>query len=604
VPAELISRRDVNFLLHEWLDIESLSKRERFAGHDRSSIDAVLDLATDLATDLFAPHNKKADANEPQFVDGKVQLIPEVKVAVDAFSEAGLMAAVFDERYGGLQLPSAVMTACMAYFQAANVGTTGYPFLATANANLILHHGTEQQIDTYARPILEGRFLGTMCLSEPQAGSSLSDVMTRAEAQDDGTYRLFGNKMWISGGDHEISENIVHLVLARAAGSPAGVKGLSLFIVPRFLMNEDGSLGARNDVVLAGLNHKMGYRGTVNTLLNFGEGGYTPDGKPGAVGYLIGELNRGLGCMFFMMNEMRNAVGLAGSALGYTAYLKAVEYARTRPQGRIPGAKDPTRPQVPIIEHTDVRRMLLEQKCYVEGALALNLLVGRLLDEQATAADDEELKRSSYLLEVLTPISKSFPAQWCLQANNLAIQVHGGYGYTREYDVEQHYRDQRLNMIHEGTHGIQSIDLLGRKVVMDDGAALDALGTLMSETISAARSCGDAEFAAFGSQLERTFQSVRDTTTRLHEAPTAELTLANSATYLEVFGHMVIAWIWLSQGMATLGKSTEGKDGDFYAGKRQAMRYFFHVELPRTGPQLALLNTLDSSALDMVDAWF
>jgi butyryl-CoA dehydrogenase len=594
-----MSRRDLDFLLYEWLDCEALTARARFAHHDRSTFDAVLDLSEQLAHDVFAPHNKASDAHEPRFVDGHVDMIAEVGAAVRAFAESGLTAATADADLGGMQLPHTVMTACMAWFQAANAGTSGYPFLAMANANLIARHGTSEQIDTFARPLLEGRFLGTMCLSEPQAGSSLADVATRAVPCEDGTYRLFGNKMWISGGDHELSENIVHLVLARAVDSAPGVKGLSLFIVPRFLVAPDGSLGERNDVVLAGLNHKMGYRGTVNTLLNFGEGGFAPGGEPGAVGYLIGGVGNGLACMFTMMNEARNAVGLAGTALGYTAYLKALDYARSRPQGRTAGAKDPTQPQVPIIEHADVRRMLLQQKCYVEGALALNLFVGHLLDDQATATDEDERARVSLLLEILTPISKSFPAQWCLEANSLAIQVHGGYGYTREYDVEQHYRDQRLNMIHEGTHGIQAIDLLGRKAVMLHGAALTAFTAAVEQTLTAARSVGDPELLLLAGELSQSVQRLVTTTERVHSAPTAELRLANANVYLEAFGHVTIAWMWLAQAVACAGKL-----GDFYDGKRQAARYFFRAELPRTAAQFDFLDSHDATALDMADAWF
>ena len=461
----LLSRRDLEFLLYEWLDVELLTKRERFAEHSRETFDAVLDLSEQVATEQFAPHNKKSDACEPTFDGSTVTLIPEVKAALDVFARTGLVASSMDAEVGGMQLPAVVSGACFAYFQAANVGSSSYPFLTIANANLLLAHGTPEQVDTWVRPMLEGRFFGTMCLSEPQAGSSLADVTTRAEPQPDGTYRLFGNKMWISAGEHELSENIVHLVLAKIAGAPAGVKGISLFIVPKVLLEADGALGERNDVVLAGLNHKMGYRGTTNTLLNFGEGRHTPGGAPGAVGFLVGEPHRGLAYMFHMMNEARVGVGSGAMALGYTGYLKSLQYARERPQGRPVAAKDPTAPQVPILAHPDVRRMLLAQKCYVEGGLALVLYCGRLLDEETTADSAAERERAHLLLDTLTPIAKSWPSQWCLEANSLAIQVLGGYGYTREYDVEQHYRDNRLNPIHEGTHGIQGLDLLGRKVV-------------------------------------------------------------------------------------------------------------------------------------------
>src|SRR5688500_435279 len=351
----LLSRRDLDFLLYEWLEVEHLTKRARFADHSRETFDAVLDLAAKVAAEQFAPHNKTADANEPTFDGERVHLIPEVKRALDAFAQTGLLAAGFDAAIGGMQLPQVVAMATLAWFQAANVGTGAYPFLTIGNANLLLAHGSPEMAETFVRPMVEGRYFGTMCLSEPQAGSSLSDITTRAEQREDGTYRLFGNKMWISAGDHELSENIVHLVLARMPGSPPGVKGISLFVVPKFLVGPGGALGERNDVVLAGLNHKMGYRGTVNTLLNFGEGRFTPGGEPGAVGYLVGEANRGLAYMFHMMNEARVGVGGGATALGYTGYLKSVRYARERAQGRPVAGKDPGVPQVPIIEHADVR---------------------------------------------------------------------------------------------------------------------------------------------------------------------------------------------------------------------------------------------------------
>ena len=565
--SQLLSRRDLDFLLYDWLDAEALAKRERFAEHSRETFDAVLDLCAEIAEELFAPHNKLNDAHEPELVDGRVRMRPEVKVALDAVAEAGLLAGAMDERVGGSQLPQLVQTACFAWFQAANPGSWGYAFLTVANANLLLAHGTDEQVDTFVRPMLEGRFHGTMCLSEPQAGSSLADITTRAEPREDGSYRLFGNKMWISAGDHELGENIVHLVLAKIPGGPPGVKGISLFIVPKYLVNADGSIGERNDVALAGLNHKMGYRGTTNTLLNFGEGAYSPGGEPGAVGYLVGEPHRGLACMFHMMNEARVGVGAGATALGYTGYLKSLDYARARTQGRLPGAKDPSSPQVPLVAHADVRRMLLAQKSYVEGALGLILYCGRLLDEERTATSEEERARVQLLLEVLTPIAKSWPSQWCLHANDLAIQVHGGYGYTREYDVEQHYRDNRLNPIHEGTHGIQALDLLGRKVVMAGGAGLAALEAVIRSTIGEAVAAG-GEVAELGVELDAAVTRLGAVTRTIHGADTDAATrLANASIYLEAAGHIVLAWIWLEQFLAT-----GAGDDAFRRGKRQAAR--------------------------------
>ncbi|MDT3399712.1 acyl-CoA dehydrogenase [Streptomyces sp. B1866] len=596
--STLLSRRDIDFLLYEWLDAESLTARPRYADHARETFDGALDLSETIAARHFAPHNRKSDTEEPRFDGERVHVIPEVGKALAVFAESGLLGSGMDHAVGGMQLPAVLTSACFAWFQAANVATAGYPFLTAANANLLLAHGTPEQVDTYVRPMVQGRFFGTMCLSEPQAGSSLADVRTRAEPREDGTHRLFGNKMWISGGDHELSENIVHLVLARIPGGPAGVKGLSLFVVPKVLVGADGTLGERNDVVAAGLNHKMGFRGTVNALLNFGEGAFRPGGSPGAVGFLVGEPHRGLAYMFHMMNEARIGVGLGATALGYTGYLHALDYARTRPQGRPVAARDAASPQVPIIGHADVRRMLLAQKAYVEGALALVLYCGRLLDEERTAPREEARARAKLLLDVLTPVAKSWPAQWCLAANDLAIQVHGGYGYTREYAVEQFYRDNRLNAIHEGTHGVQALDLLGRKVVMDSGAGLRVLAETVSATVDRAAAAG-GELAGLGRRLGDALGRVTAVTRALWAGGDPELALANASVYLEAVGHVVVAWIWLEQLLAA-----DGRQGAFYDGKRQAGRYFFRFELPRTAAQFDLLESLDRTTLDMEPGWF
>jgi len=603
MTSKLLSRRDLEFLLHEWLDVTALCARERYADHSRETFDAALDTAERIATGYFLPHRRKSDAEEPVFDGDRVRLIPEVASAWSAFAEAGLLAAEHDYEFGGMQLPAVVDKACFAYVLAANVGSAGYPLLTTANANLLIAHGSPAQVDAFVRPMLAGRFAGTMCLSEPQAGSSLADIRTRAEP--DGVdplgprYRLFGTKMWISAGEHEITENIVHLVLARIPGAPMGVKGISLFIVPRRMLGADGASGERNDVALAGLNHKMGHRGTVNTLLNFGERRFEPGGKAGAVGYLVGEPNRGLACMFHMMNEARIGVGLGAVALGYAGYLESLDYARQRPQGRPLAARDPATAPVPIIEHPDVRRMLLAQKAYVEGGLALNLYCARLVDEQRTAREASDGTEATLLLEILTPVAKSWPSQWCLAANDLAIQVLGGYGYTRDYPVEQLYRDNRLNAIHEGTHGIQALDLLGRKVTMAGGRALGLLGTRIAAAIARARALGDPDLSTWSAALEAAVARVSSTTRTLHACGDPARTLANATVYLEAFGHVVVAWIWLEQAAAAHGHS-----GDFYDGKRQACRYFFRWELPRTAAQFALLDGLDATTLDMRDAWF
>jgi butyryl-CoA dehydrogenase len=509
-----------------------------------------------------------------------------------------------------MQLPYTVEAAANAFFAKASV-SIGAGMLTTGNANLLMAHGSERQQQVFAMAEFAGRWSGTMCLSEPQAGSSLSDVATRAEP--DGAdfesdalgprYRLRGNKMWISAGEHELTENIVHLVLAKIPGPDGklvpGTRGISLFIVPKKLVDADGRLtGERNDVALAGLNHKCGWRGTTNTLLNFGEGKFTPGGRPGAVGYLVGQPGQGLRCMFHMMNEARIGVGLAATMLGMAGYEASLAYARQRPQGRpITGAgKDATQPQIPIIEHADVKRMLLAQKAYAEGALALELYCARLVDEQHTG-DESASAEAKVLLEVLTPIAKSWPSEWCLEANSLAIQVHGGYGYTRDFPVEQYWRDNRLNMIHEGTHGIQALDLLGRKVVMDGGAGLKLLAGRINDTIARA---GQAEgLAEPANGLAGALQRLGAATKAAWATGVPEEALANATPYLQAFGHVVLAWIWLDVALAA-----QRTGGVLQPGKLAALRYFYAYELPKIDAWLGVVARREDVCRTMADAWF
>jgi alkylation response protein AidB-like acyl-CoA dehydrogenase len=608
----LIERRLLQFLLYDWLDAASLTRRARYAEHSRETFDAALEAAAQLAAREFAPHNRAADLNEPRLDGERVHLIPEIKRALDAFIAGGFMAAAADAEFGGMQLPSLIEKACFAQFDAANVATAAYAMLTIGNANLLLAHGTRSQIDAFARPELGGRFFGTMCLSEPQAGSSLSDLRTRAVADGESPfgprYRLFGTKMWISGGEHELAANIVHLVLAKVPGPDGtlapGVKAISLFIVPRLLVNADGTFGERNDVVLAGLNHKMGYRGTVNTLLNFGEGKFKPEGRAGAIGYRVGAEGQGLALMFHMMNEARIGVGLGATMLGYAGYRASLDYARQRPQGRPvgPAGKNPSAPQVPIVEHPDVRRMLLAQKAYTEGALALNLYCARLVDDEHTGATEEARKRATLLLDMLTPIAKSWPSQWCLEANNLAIQILGGYGYTRDFPVEQYWRDNRLNMIHEGTHGIQALDLLGRKVVMKDGAGRALLGATIAATIERALAAPHPDTRRFGAELRAAVQRIERATRTLWSLGNAEATLAHATSYLQAFGHGVLAWIWLELSL-TASRAYTPADDDFLHGLWHACRYFYLYELPQVAVWLGPAEAGDSTLLDTRDAW-
>ncbi|MCI0994059.1 acyl-CoA dehydrogenase [Pseudomonas corrugata] len=596
----LLSSRNLAFELYEVLDAESLTQRERFAEHNRETFDAAIGTARSIAEKYFAPHNRKNDENEPRFEDGQAILIPEVKPAVDAFLKAGFLNAARSFEAGGMQLPTLLSQACFAHFQSANAASTSYPFLTMGAANLIESFGDEEQKRRFLQPMIEGRFFGTMALTEPHAGSSLSDIRTRAEPASDGTYRLKGNKIFISGGDHPLSENIVHMVLAKLPDAPPGVKGISLFIVPKFLVNEDGSLGQRNDVLLAGLFHKMGWRGTTSTALNFGDNGE-------CVGYLVGKPHHGLSYMFQMMNEARIGVGMGAVMLGYAGYLYSLDYARERPQGRVPDSKDPTTAPVAIIQHADVRRMLLTQKAYVEGSFDLGLYAARLFDDTTTLESEAERRRAHELLDLLTPVVKSWPSEFCLKANELAIQILGGHGYTREYPVEQYYRDNRLNPIHEGTHGIQSLDLLGRKLAQNGGAGLKQLIRLVADT---------SERAQVYESLTPLRQPLEALVARLQSVTLGLLTdlaqgkvnssLANSALYLKVFGHMVIGWRWLEQAIRAEEGLAKGNaaDHDFYQGKLQAARYFLTWEIPGCHHELALLEARDDTCLEMRGEWF
>lgn len=447
----------------------------------------------------------------------------------------------------------------------------------------------------------EGRFAGTMAMTEPGAGSGLADLTTSATAQDDGTYRISGNKIFISGGEHELNENIVHLVLARLKGAPKGIKGISLFIVPKFLVNEDGSLGDRNEVVLAGLFHKMGGRGQTSCALNFGE-------DKGAVGYLVGEENRGLTYMFHMMNEARIMVGSSGAILALAGYQYSLEYARERPQGRLPSGKDPLAAPVNIIEHADVRRMLLAQKAYAEGAYALCLLGTQLADDLATAPTEEERQQAFTLLDFLTPIIKTWPSEYGPKANSLAIQVLGGHGYINEHPVELMYRDNRLNPIHEGTTGIQSLDLLARKLPQNNLAGYMACLAAMETTISEAAEL--PEIASFAEELRIAIGTLKQTTETLLGAmmgKNIDMVLSNSVKYLELFGNVVVAWLWLKQGIVAtraLANNPHEADTNFYRGKIQAMRYFFKFELPEINAWAKLLTELDDTCYEMSPDWF
>ena len=593
----IVNRRDIDFYLYELLDLEELLKNDRYKEHDRDTVTAILDLAQQIAEEAFLPCAAELDEHEPIFEAGRAITPDSLKACLKTFVEAGLPAATFDASLGGMQLPMLVANFMQGIFQAANGSAVGYIFLTTSNAHMLEACGSDALRARYLPPLVEGRWFGTMCLSEPHAGSSLSDIRCMAEPLGDGSFKLTGTKMWISGGDQDVSENIIHMVLARTPGAPAGVKGISLFLVPKYRVTETGEIGDFNHIALAGLNHKMGQRGITNTLLNFGEGG-------DCLGYLVGAEHEGLKNMFHMMNEARIGVGMGAAMSGLAGYLYSLDYARNRPQGRHPGIKDPNSPMLPIIEHADIRRLLMEQKVTVEGSIALLSYCTQLVDQQEMAEDAAEKERLTLLLELLTPVAKSWPSEYTLEANKHAIQILGGYGYTREYPVERHYRDNRLNPIHEGTHGIQGMDLLGRKVNLAGGVTLSIFEEEMQPALQAA--AGTETLAAMGEALTDIWQLVKRTVETVNQEADTVARLSSATPFLDAFGHVVIAWLWLRQAVIAREALQNGAqaDADFYEGKVAACQFFYRYHLPQAAEKLRYVASQDRSVLDTQASWF
>jgi alkylation response protein AidB-like acyl-CoA dehydrogenase len=604
VVLMLADRREFDFLFY-WLDVVALLHRDHYAMHDREGIRAVIDLAEQIADREFATHLRASDLSEPKLhLDGKVTLLPQVARAVGVMADAGLFSTVFDTDHGGLQLPHVAHMAALGILMSGNLATASFALLTVANARLLTSYASPPQLAAFALPQIAGTTMGTMCMSEPHAGSSLGDIRTRAVADGAdqlGTrYRITGNKMWISGGDHDATTNIVHLVLAKVPSeqseTPAGTRDISLFIVPKILPD-----GQANDVTVAGLNHKMGYRGIPNCALNFGEGKHRPDGGAGAIGWLVGDAGQGLPQMFHMMNEARISVGLAAAMLACRGYQMSLDYARQRRQGRPPGVTDG--PQLPIIEHADVRRMLLAQKALSQGALALVLFSARLLDDEKTAATEAERRQAGTLLGLLTPITKAWPSEWMQLSLHHALQIHGGSGYTRDFEVEQLYRDNRLNPIHEGTTGIQGIDLVGRKIRRDKGAAFGLIVDRIRGSID--RAGASEVLTESASELSAALCEVEQAVAALIAEPNDRTALAQGTPFLFAFGHLVVGWLWLDQALAAEDMLTNGStmfSRPFLEGRIRACRYFAETELPsvaiwakpvRTGSTLVLDAPID-----------
>lgn len=602
--SKLVHPRELEFLLKEFVDLDAVLSLPKFAHLDAETAHELIRAGHALAEDVFAPANPVGDRNKPVLQPTGDVTHPEAVVAAQhAYAANGYLSMTLSEEWGGLGLPLCLSGLVGVPFSCANTALMSYHGLTAGVLKLLLAHGTEAQQQEWIPRLGSGECYGTMCLSESHAGSSLTDIRAKATPVGDGTYSIKGAKMWITGGDHSLSESIVHMVLAKLPGAPPGVKGISLFLVPKHLYDaEDGNKGTKNDVKLGGLNNKMGQNASTNAgELLFG------DDTGGAVGYLVGPEHQGLNCMFTMMNELRVSVGLGAAGTAVAGYTAALQYARARPQGRDPADKDPQSPMLPIIAHSDVKRMLLAARSYAEGGMALCVYGAQLVDR--VSGDAETAAEDALVLDLLIPLIKSWPSEWGLEANKLAIQVHGGAGYVKDYIVEQLYRDARVNMIYEGTNGIQSLDLLGRKIPRDNGASLKALATRIAATVADARERG-RDCPAFADSLEKSTNLVAKTTmTLLKCAATGDVTtyLANSHDYMQMTGHLVVAWMWLKQAVIAadaLDRDLSDVDQHFYLGKLHTARYFFKHELVKIDALARICASLDDTHPSMKNEWF
>ncbi|MCE5262362.1 MAG: acyl-CoA dehydrogenase, partial [Deltaproteobacteria bacterium] len=567
--------------------------------HSKETFDMVLETAMRMGRGMLFSTLGEMDRKPPEFRDGKVFVHPIVAQVMKACGEGGWIGAQAPYEMGGQQIPNTIMTAFRGIFSAANYSATVYPFLTAGAAHLLLSFGAQELIEAYVPKMFAGIWQGTMALTEPQAGSSLTDLATTAFPQPDGSYRVKGQKIFISCADYESTENVVHLLLGRIAGAPPGVKGISLFVVPKLRPNGEGLVP--NDVACIGIYHKLGYRGAPITQLVFGD-------RDDCRGWLVGEPHRGLRYMFQMMNEARVDVGMGAAAIASAAYLAALEYAGQRPQGRPVAGKDPLAPQVPIIGHADVKRMLLFQRAVVEGSLGLIFQCAQYVD-LAHVTEGEEKERYELLLDLLTPIAKSYPSEMGILAVSQGLQCLGGYGYCDEFPLEQYYRDVRIHPIHEGTTGIQGMDLLGRKAVMKNGKALFLYLDEIEKAVAAGRALPEcAPCAEALAKAAETLKEVTGSLTGLAMKGEIELFLADATLYLELFGIIAIAWQWLLQGITAakaLGANPAGADADFYRGKIQTCRYFFAYELPKIrGLAARLAESGDGITVAMKPEWF
>jgi alkylation response protein AidB-like acyl-CoA dehydrogenase len=582
------NRRNLDFLLREVFDIEALSQYDFHQEHNWETYKMVLDACTDLATNKMRPILREMDEEAPELKDDRILVHPQMKELMQAFGEGGWINSPLSYEEGGQQMPYMIFNATMFIMGAANYSATAFPFLSAGAANLIRSFGSDELKATYLEKMYNGQWQGTMALTEPEAGSSLGDLVSSASPTEEGYYKIKGQKIFISCGDHDACENVVHLMLARIEGAPEGTRGISLFVVPRMRPTADGSLEF-NDVQTAGLFHKMGYKGAPIAHLIMGE-------QDNCHGYLVGEEHKGLNCMFQMMNEARIAVGMNATSIASAAYYAALEYAKERKQGRKMTEK--TKEQVAIIEHADVKRMLLMQKAMVEGSLSLLVEATRYAD-LARLTDGEEKEKYEALLGLLTPVAKSYPAEMGCLSTSMAIQCLGGYGFTNEYLPELFYREARIHPIHEGTTAIHGMDLLARKIAKDQGATLRVLVAELQEVLEeAAQHDRLAKHAAqLGKSLEQMVELTMNLSMMGMQGKVNEF-LADATLYLEAFSLLVLGWQWLKQGLVAI-KAQKGSEDSFYESKLCTLDYFFTYELPKIRGLLVALKTEEKLTVEM-----
>ncbi|WP_457551060.1 acyl-CoA dehydrogenase [Desulfobacula sp.] len=597
--SKFVSIRNIRFMIKEVFDSKSLTEYDYYSKHTEKMFDMVIDEALTLAVKLMYPVLEEMDKNQPVLENGQVKVHKSVKKIMKEFGQGGWIASGFSEAHGGDQIPLIIRGTISFIFAASNYSAAAYPELTAGAAELITSFGSKELIDTYVPKMLDGKWQGTMALTEPQAGSSLSDITTTAYPDKNGRFKIKGVKTFISAGDHDGVGNIIHLMLARIENAPSGAKGISLFVVPKKRTDENGNL-IFNDITTTSIYHKLGYRGAPATELSMGE-------KDDCLGWLVGEENKGLSQMFQMMNETRILVGLGSCAIASAAYLAALEYTEQRPQGRPVTQKDPKSRQIPIIEHADVKRMLLFQKSVVEGSLSLVLQCSMYADLIKVSRKDEK-EKYELLLDLLTPVAKAFPSEYGISSISNAIQCFGGYGYCDDFPVEQYFRDIRIHAIHEGTTGIQGMDLLGRKIVMKNGRAGLLFIEEVNKTLKTALEIGGLEF--FAHKLQNAInqlEKVAGFLINIVGKKGIDVYLSDATLFLEFYGLIVISWQWLIQGIAAkkaLSQDCSKKDKNFYKGKVFTMDYFFRYELPKILGLAARLMDNDNLTVNMKTAYF